>query len=351
MNRFLCTAMVVVFAMGTAWADDPVTATTDKPAAEAAEQPATATTEQPAAEEPATATTEEKAASSTTEETTLSPADETAIRQLVEAYVAAFNRGDAKAVAEQWSDLGEYVSSSGERIQGCDAIQKKLEALFADGSKRELKVEIQKLRMTKPDMVVEEGTSRVTRPGMPPNDSGYVATYTKVDGQWKLNSIEEIESELAPTHYEQLKELEWLIGEWVDQDDEMMIDTTCEWTANQNFITRSFTVASKKGVEIRGTQVIGWDPAAQEIRSWMFDSDGAFAEATWRNDGNRWTIRSTSVLSGGEKASSVNIITKIDDDKFTWQSIGREVDGEVLPNIEPVTVVRKKTETPGAQSP
>jgi hypothetical protein len=47
------------------------------------------------------------------------------------------------------------------------------------------------------------------------------------------------------------------------------------------------------------------------------------------------------VLSDGRKASMVNIIRVIDDDTFTLQSVGREVDGELLPNIDEVTVIRK----------
>ena len=29
------------------------------------------------------------------------------------------------------------------------------------------------------------------------------------------------------------------------------------------------------------TQRIGWDPAAKQIRSWEFDSEGGFGEGTW----------------------------------------------------------------------
>jgi hypothetical protein len=33
-------------------------------------------------------------------------------------------------------------------------------------------------------------------------------------------------------------------------------------------------------------------------------------------------------------------MTVLDGNSFTWQSTGRELDGEILPNIEPVKVVR-----------
>jgi hypothetical protein len=40
-------------------------------------------------------------------------------------------------------------------------------------------------------------------------------------------------------------------------------------------------------------------------------------------------------------------MTQIDNDSYTWQSVSREVDGEVLPNIEEVQIVR---ESPGANA-
>jgi hypothetical protein len=46
-------------------------------------------------------------------------------------------------------------------------------------------------------------------------------------------------------------------------------------------------------------------------------------------------------LPDGKRTSAVNIVTEIDNDSYTWQSINRTVDGEVLPNIDEVLIVRK----------
>ena len=43
--------------------------------------------------------------------------------------------------------------------------------------------------------------------------------------------------------------------------------------------------------DLEGTQVIGWDPAAGTIRSWMFDSDGGFGEGTWSKKDNSWIVK------------------------------------------------------------
>jgi hypothetical protein len=89
-----------------------------------------------------------------------------------------------------------------------------------------------------------------------------------------------------------------------------------------------------------GMQIIGWDPAAKQIRSWVFDSDGGFAEGRWTKKEDGWYITTSGTLPDGGKATSVNVITRVDDDGFKWRSVDRTVDGAVLPNIDEVLVVR-----------
>ena len=61
--------------------------------------------------------------------------------------------------------------------------------------------------------------------------------------------------------------------------------------------------------DLEGTQVIGWDPAAGTIRSWMFDSDGGFGEGIWSKKDNSWIVKFSQVLPDGRKASATNIYT------------------------------------------
>jgi len=266
--------------------------------------------------------------------------DEAAILRAAADYVEAFNRGDAKTVASQWSDEGEYLSTTGERLTGRKAIQEAFETLFAENAGVHVEIDNPTVRLITSEVAVEEGTARVVAPGQPPAESSYIAIHVKQGGKWKLHSVRETALPSPPSHYDQLKELEWMIGRWVDRDENASIETVCRWTKNNNFITRSFTASIAGHVELEGTQAIGWDPAAGTIRSWIFDSDGGFAEGTWSRDGNRWTVVTRHVLPDGRVGSSTNIITYVDENSFTWASMGREVEGEMLPNVEAVTIVR-----------
>jgi hypothetical protein len=101
--------------------------------------------------------------------------------------------------------------------------------------------------------------------------------------------------------------------------------------------------------ELRITEVIGWDPADRIFRSWVFDSDGGFGQSTWSKRGDEWIISAKGTLADGGRASAVNIIHPIDEGSYTWSSTNRDVDGEMLPDVEDIKMVRVPATQPAAQ--
>ncbi|MEX2168200.1 MAG: SgcJ/EcaC family oxidoreductase [Pirellulales bacterium] len=269
--------------------------------------------------------------------------DEASIRKNAEAYVLAYNNNDAKVLAGLWSPEAVYTDqSTGELAVGREEIQKVFTDILAALGDAKLEVEVKSVEFVSPNVAIENGITRVIRPNDGPVATNYTAVSVKRDGKWLLDRISEEESPAPPpSNYEHLKDLEWMIGSWIDQDESSMIQTDCEWTKNQNFMTRSFAIVVGDQVDMAGMQIIGWDPVAEQIRSWTFDSDGGFAEGNWTRKDNRWLIRQTAILPDGRKSSAVNIITYVDDNSCRWQSINRVVDGDVLPNVDEVLVVRK----------
>ena len=183
-------------------------------------------------------------------------------------------------------------------------------------------------------LVPSRGDSQGTR-------LGYCPVHRSKEGKWTIDAIGDISLPAAPSNANKMKELEWMVGQWVDEDENATIETTCSWTPNQAFLRRSFKIAIQNRVDLAGLQVIGWDADAEMFRSWIFDSAGAFGRDEWSKEGDRWIVKSAGVLFGGQKSSAVRIITPIDDDSFTLEAVDREVDGELLPDIDKVTVVRQ----------
>lgn len=269
--------------------------------------------------------------------------DEAAIRKSVDTYLAAFNGGDAKALAAHWMPEAVYVDpDSGRKIVGRAAIEKHFAEELKELKGSKLTVTVESIRFISPHVALEQGTATILGPNKEPSSTSYKAIHIKQEGKWLLDRVTEEDSPTTVSRYEQLKDLEWLVGSWRDADDNAAttVETVCQWSKNGNFLVRTFNVSVRDQLASSGVQIIGWDPALKRIRSWVFDSEGGFGEGLWTKKGKSWHIYSRDTLANGRKASAVNIITFVDKDSFTWQSVDRQVAGQLLPNIGTMTAVR-----------
>jgi uncharacterized protein (TIGR02246 family) len=263
------------------------------------------------------------------------------------AFIAAFNKGDAKAVAAFWTPDATYVDQVGGEYKGREAIEKLYEKVFASRKGAKLTIHVGSSKQLTPDVVVEDGVTEVT-----PAEGGlataarYSAVLVKKDGEWFVQSIYDAVVH-PPSNHEHLEGLEWLIGEWTGEAEKGESSTASyDWAENQNFIVSSFAITID-GVPVSGgTQWIGWDPVAKRARSWSFYSGGGFGEAVWTKDGDKWVIKTTAQTRDGKKASATNIVTKTDDDHMTWQVTTLTVDGESKPEPKPVKMKRVKPAQP-----
>ena len=268
--------------------------------------------------------------------------DRMAIRQAVESYVAAFNEADAKGLAAMWSPEAVYTNPlSGGQVVGREAIEQQFAGIFADSKGAKLEATTNSIDFISPGVAVESGSAKIKEADQVVEESEYTAVYVKRDGKWLLDRVTEEEVIEVPSHYEQLKDLEWMVGHWVDQDDSATVVTDCNWSRNENFLIRTFAVQIGDNIDMSGMQIIGWDPAAKQIRSWVFDSDGGFGMGTWKKKDNRWYVQKRGVLPDGRRSSAVNIFTQMNDSTMTLQSINRMLDGDLLPNIDEVKITKE----------
>ncbi len=236
------------------------------------------------------------------------------------------------------------MDSVGKRFVGREAIARAMQHYFDDSKGVTIAVDEPAIRFLTDDVAVEEGTATVTAPGEPPSESTYLAVHTKREGVWKLNIVGETETPPRSPAQAALEELSWMVGDWADSSPDSINETSVKWIKDEAFLMGTFRVGVP-GIDddLEGTQVIGWDPSSNVIRSWMFDSDGGFGGGVWTQGEGQWQVEFLQVLPDGRKASSVNIYTPVDADHYTWSSVNREVDGEALPDVEEVSVVRKST--------
>lgn len=279
--------------------------------------------------------------SKTNKGTNAAEPDKDSVPKTLQAYQEAFNKNDAKAAAAFWAERCLYVDrESGKRSEGREAILEDMQTLFKENPKTQIAIQIDSVRFVKPDVAMAEGRVTVLIPGQDPDVSVFSAVLARQGERWLIDSVQETSLPSPSTSSDALRDLAWLIGEWTDATEGIDVKTNSRWSAGHAFLVRSYTVALEGQDPYQGTQVIGWDARTKQIRSWSFDSDGSFDEGTWSKHGNEWLARLTRTTADGDLASGTQVLKKIDNDKYTVQTIARELGGEPQPSTELVTVVR-----------
>ncbi len=271
-------------------------------------------------------------------------ADEKAIRATADEFVNAFNAADVKAVGALWATDAQYTDESGQAFQGRAAIEKEYSDLFKEYRGATMTVAIESIRFLGPDIAIEKGISKVKLLSRNTDTaSRYTVVHAKRDGKWiMVVGRDSPYVEVAGGEY--LKELEWLIGEWMPDAKDRPLRIKFEWMAQKNFIENTFMMTKEDEDSLTGGQIIGWNPKLGRIVSWHFDPQGGFGNDVWIKDGTKWVIEATGTFRDGSESSSVNIVTPLDADSFTWQSTNRKLDGVSLPDAGPFKIIRVKSE-------
>lgn len=272
--------------------------------------------------------------------------DEKAIRQSAVTYAEAFNRGDVDALLAQFAKDALYDEGEGDVVTGREEIRKRLKEGFDENPGAKMSIDIKSIRFTK-GRAIETGVATITPVKGDPITVPYRAIHQKQpDGKWLMSSVGPDVSAGDAAGAGPLEDLAWMIGSWRDDEKDMDLTCNCQWTENRRFLLRSFAIHDKGSATLEITEVVGFDPANKVIRSWVFDSDGGFAQNTWSKRGGEWIISAKGTLSDGGSASAVNIIHPVDANTFTWSSTNRDVDGAMLPDVDDVKMVRVSSPTP-----
>jgi len=262
-------------------------------------------------------------------------------------FIAAFNKGDAKAVAAFWTEEASYVDQTGHEVKGRAALEKMYAGEFAVQKGAKLKVTVTAARMVTADVALEDGITEVTpADGGPPTVARFSAVLVKKNGEWFFESVHDSVAH-APTNAAHFDSLELLIGEWVGEDLKGESATASySWAENQNFIVSNFTT-TLNGIPVTGvTQWIAWDSVEKQVRSWSFYSGGGIGEGTWTKDGNKWSIKVSAKTTDGKKVSATNVLTFVDGNHLTWQPTNLTIDGKAHPDRPVMKLKRAQAEMP-----
>lgn len=268
-------------------------------------------------------------------------ADEVQIGNSLNEFVAAFNEKNAEKLAACWTETATHTDrETGERTEGRAAIQADFTKVFTAQPGIKLSASMTRAKMVTADVAQVEGQTTVIGGDGVPVESVFSAIMTRSGEKWLFDSIEETTAPIPATPADALQQLEWLVGEWTDESGDVKVRTTFRWSANRAFLLRSFVAESADGNVLEGTQVIGWDANLLQIRSWTFNSDGSFGASTWSKNENSWLAKSSQTSANGDVSSGTYVLEQVDENSFTLQLIGHEINGEPQPASSAATINR-----------
>lgn len=276
-------------------------------------------------------------------------AEETAVRDAVEAYRKAVELGDSEAMAAFWSPDADYVDYKGRAFKIQASLIRARNQAREDGhlARPAPKTETLAIRVVTSEVAVEDGTIERPDPsGDHPKVGRYCALWVKKDGKWLINGVRESLYRAPPTE-NHFQDVEWMLGDWVAEGPHGTAEVSCTWGPDKAYILRNLKV-NQKGSDrpLVATQWIGWDPIHERIHSFVYDSQGGYAQGIWAKDGDAWVVSTSGVLPDGQRTTSTNFYSKIDDNTSIWESIDDRVDGVATPDVR-----FRATRRPNAKKP
>lgn len=260
----------------------------------------------------------------------------TGLQKAASDFVTAYNKKDAKAIANLFTEEGELTDLSGEEITSGRA---EIEALYtdvlADENASSIAIEVSSVRLVTPDIAIEDGKAHFTPPGEGtiPRSIAYTAVLAKnAEGAWliassrTLRDVTDAAGQLAVLSSS-------LIGEWTSTTaDGVRLDLAIGWDVSGKFLSGEILTTTADAEPQTGTIRIAWNAAKNSIVSWMFDSEGGVIEGVWTPSETGWLIRADGTTADGETFSAMQKITTEGKDVIQWDASQRVIEGAKQPD-------------------
>jgi uncharacterized protein (TIGR02246 family) len=273
----------------------------------------------------------------------MNAAAERSVRDTIAAYIAAYNQKDVAKLAGLFTQDGTLIDSDNVTTSGREAIAAQFSESFDERSSYTLQAQPNRIRVISPEVAQAEGIARLTSPKEATIANQFVALLSRQGDAWKFVEIREHPApaeSVAP--YERLKELEWLVGDWVDESEDARVTSTVRWGQGKAYLVRDYSVQVKGEPATNGLMIIAWDAQREQIKSWIFNADGSRGEGSWtRAADNQWVVKAHGSAGDGRATSATQLISLVNKDAVKTSSTDRVIGDELVSDIEDVIMVRK----------
>jgi uncharacterized protein (TIGR02246 family) len=257
------------------------------------------------------------------------------VGKVLTSLAAAYNGRDPRAFAQHFTPAGEFIDADGDVFEGRTAIASEFTALFQVNPQSALEIATGETREISPGVLSADcvATFAATSGSEKVTVDFAALVVRQADGGWLLAGIRSNGERKLSTPRAHLKELEWMIGDWVDESNESTMHISTRWADDGPFILSSFGIRVAGRNVMTGTQRIGWDASFEKFRSWVFDSEGGHAEGIWTELDDRWIVKSTGASPDGDACSATHTYEQKGPDAFLFSVTDRIVGKELQPEF------------------
>lgn len=259
----------------------------------------------------------------------------------------AFGKGDLESMLSLFSPDIRIVDENGGIYEGLEEARGLYQRGFDESPGATIRTVVDSIHFITPDVAVEDGTSVMTPTAGDPVQTTYQAVYARKEGQWKLSQLRDYAMPVvrdSGLHSEYLAVLQWIVGEWVYEGPNGVVDAKAVWVDDENGIEVRFSRQIDGAAKTLATVRIGYDPRLKQIKSWTFDSAGGHGTSTWGRVGDEdsWLLKNDAVMPDGKTVTTSQLF-ELDEtgDKIYWTTFDKAIDGVISPNREEVVLTRR----------
>jgi uncharacterized protein (TIGR02246 family) len=261
--------------------------------------------------------------------------DEQVVRKASVAFTEAMNKGDLDGMMAPWSPDADLIDEDGKTTRGHDPLRARFKTRLTTLKGSKVAGKIHSVKFLRPEVALVDGSLEITSADGERAANRYAVVWVKSGNKWLISSARDLPAEVEEVPsltYPQLKSLEWMIGDWVNEGGTVQVK--CKWAPNKSFLLMDYEVKREGADPLLVTQRIGWDAVNELVRSWVFDSTGGWGEGYWHREGNKWVVGASAILADGGTGGSTNIYEFKDANTVLYRSIDRDVDGQPLADVE-----------------
>ncbi|MHC4180835.1 MAG: hypothetical protein ACYSWU_25325 [Planctomycetota bacterium] len=126
-----------------------------------------------------------------------------------------------------------------------------------------------------------------------------------------------------PSNYEQLKDLDYLVGQWKAEGtgpdgSKFTVLRSYKWILNKNFVSDELVVRVGDRQVWASMGLFGWDPSQKKIKSWSANASGGLGQVTWTKHDDGGTGEYSGITADGQEVSAKHTIVGTSEDAFTY---------------------------------